>query len=197
MRSYANNDGFGVQFSMDATMEFKNGFDIIEDLINWPQDNQVSLALDVALLNNKIRACIAFEGTRFCTGKCEGDADCVSRPLRPLFFRLLLYRTKLTLTRFSYYRRLPKLVTTHLKYAVRNEAMGANVEGLLDVRAIFVSPDTAVSAQQPVARPLVQVESTVSAPTHPFSQSKHTCVVPRRITEMVVLVPMLVRAVIV
>ena len=132
MRSYANNDGFGVQFSMDATMEFKNGFDIIEDLINWPQDNQVSLALDVALLNNKIRACIAFEGTRFCTGKCEGDADCVSRPLRPLFFRLLLYRTKLTLTRFSYYRRLPKLVTTHLKYAVRNVAMGANVEGMLD-----------------------------------------------------------------
>ena len=36
MRAYANNDGFGAQFSISATMEMKDGFDIIEDLIGWP-----------------------------------------------------------------------------------------------------------------------------------------------------------------
>lgn len=37
VRSYANNDGFGVQFAIEAVMEMKDGFDIVEDLIGWPQ----------------------------------------------------------------------------------------------------------------------------------------------------------------
>jgi len=89
IRAYANNDGFGLQFAMDATMEFKNGFDIIEDIINWPADNQVSIALDVALRNKKIRICIAFENTRFCTGKCQGDADCESTHVSKTPFAVL------------------------------------------------------------------------------------------------------------
>ena len=36
VRAYANNGGFGVQFAISATMEMKNGFDIVEDLIGWP-----------------------------------------------------------------------------------------------------------------------------------------------------------------
>ena len=37
VRAYANNDGFGVQFAISATMELKNGFDLVEDLVGWPQ----------------------------------------------------------------------------------------------------------------------------------------------------------------
>ena len=37
VRAYANNDGFGAQFAIEATMELKSGFDLAEDLIGWPQ----------------------------------------------------------------------------------------------------------------------------------------------------------------
>ena len=36
MRAYANNVGLGVQFAFEATMQMKDGFDIVEDLIGWP-----------------------------------------------------------------------------------------------------------------------------------------------------------------
>ena len=49
-----SNDGFGIQFSMDATMEFKNGYDIFEDLIGWPEDNNVSLRWDFLSFKNQI-----------------------------------------------------------------------------------------------------------------------------------------------
>ena len=62
VRSYANPTGFGIQFSFDATIEFKNGFDIIEDLIGWPADNQVSASLALMLVNQKLKACVEWEG---------------------------------------------------------------------------------------------------------------------------------------
>lgn len=76
VRAFANNNGFGLQFAFDATIAFKPGFDIIEDLVGWPADNQVSASLDLKLLNGKFFACVEFEGTQFCTGKCSSDADC-------------------------------------------------------------------------------------------------------------------------
>ena len=42
VRAYANNDGFGVQFAISATMELKNGFDLVEDLVGWPQVSRPS-----------------------------------------------------------------------------------------------------------------------------------------------------------
>jgi hypothetical protein len=76
VRSYANPTGFGIQFSFDATIEFKDGFSIIEDLIGWPEDNQVSASLSLMLVNQKLKACVEWEGKEFCTGKCVGDDDC-------------------------------------------------------------------------------------------------------------------------
>lgn len=76
VRAFANNNGFGLQFAFEAVIAFKNGFDIIEDLIGWPADNQVSASLDLKLLNKKFFACVEFNGNQFCTGKCSSDADC-------------------------------------------------------------------------------------------------------------------------
>jgi hypothetical protein len=76
VRSYANPTGFGIQFAFEATIEFKNGFDIVEDLIGWPDDNHVSASLDLRLVNEKLKACVEWEGKEFCTGKCEDDSDC-------------------------------------------------------------------------------------------------------------------------
>ena len=64
VRSYANPTGFGIQFSFDATIEFKDGFSIIEDLIGWPEDNQVSASLALMLVNQKLKACVEWEGKK-------------------------------------------------------------------------------------------------------------------------------------
>ena len=70
VRSYANNNGFGIQFAFEgqlfipslenlfyckhhcltywfdilATIEFKNGFSIIEDIIGWPGEQTSSVS---------------------------------------------------------------------------------------------------------------------------------------------------------
>lgn len=62
VRSFANNNGFGIQFSFEAKIEFKNGFDIIEDMIGWPEDNQVSASLALTLVNEKLKACVEWDG---------------------------------------------------------------------------------------------------------------------------------------
>ena len=75
-RAFASSDGFGVQVAFSGTLELANGFDIAEDLIGWPDDNQVSVSLDLRLVNKKFKTCVEFQDNEFCTGKCEGDADC-------------------------------------------------------------------------------------------------------------------------
>ena len=74
-RAYADNTGFGIQLAFEGRLETKPGYDILEDIVGWTNDEK-SISLGLSLRNKKLKACVGFNGSEFCTGKCEVDDDC-------------------------------------------------------------------------------------------------------------------------
>jgi len=72
--AYANSDGFGLRLAFEAELKLMAGFDIVEDLIGWPDDNKVSASLGVTVTDKKFKACVGFIDSEFC--QCENDTNC-------------------------------------------------------------------------------------------------------------------------